>query len=187
MEVKTDLSVYDNAWYKPGSPLRRAVWYLVNVLFFINPLFPVSSFKIFLLRLFGAKVGRGVIIKPAVNIKYPWKLHIGDHVWIGERVWIDNLDQVIIGNHVCISQEAFLLCGNHHYKKSTFDLIVQPIVLEDGVWIGARAMVPPGVICKSHSILTAGSMAQGILEPYTIYQGNPASKIRQRMIRNTAQ
>lgn len=162
------------------------MWYVVNVLFFINPLFPVSSLKVSLLRLFGAQVGKGVVIKPAVNIKYPWNLVIGNNVWIGERVWIDNLDKIEIGHNVCISQGAFLLCGNHHYKKSTFDLVIQPILLEEGVWIGAKAIVPPGVVCKSHSILTAGSLAHGTLEEYSIYQGNPAAKVRQRVIRKTA-
>lgn len=186
IQGKTDLSTYDNSWYQPGSAIRRGLWYLVNALFFMNPLFPFSGAKVGLLRLFGAKVGKGVVIKPCVNIKYPWKLKLGDYVWIGERVWIDNLDEVILHNHVCISQGAFLLCGNHHYKKSTFDLVVQPIELEEGVWIGARAVVPPGVICKSHSMLTANSMAHGVLEAYGIYQGNPAVKIRQRTIRNTS-
>ena len=97
-----------------------------------------------LLRMTGASVGAGVVIKPRVTIKYPWKLAVGNHSWIGEQVWIDNLDQVTIGAHVCISQGALLLCGNHDYKKPTFDLITGPIVLEDGVWIGAKASVALG-------------------------------------------
>lgn len=183
MEAKTDLSAFSNRWYNPGPAPKRALWYLINVLFFINPLNPISGLKVFLLRLFGAKIGKGVVIKPAVNIKYPWKLQVGDYTWIGERVWIDNLDVVKIGNHVCISQGAMLLCGNHHYKKSAFDLIVQPITLEDGVWIGALSLVAPGVKCLSHSILTVNSVATGNLEAYGIYQGNPAVKVRDRIIK----
>lgn len=183
MEAKTDLSAFNNKWYKPGAAPKRALWYVVNVLFFINPLNPVSGLKVFLLRIFGAKIGKGVVIKPAVNIKYPWKLSVGDYTWIGERVWIDNLDEVTIGSHVCISQGAMLLCGNHHYKKSAFDLIVQPIKLEDGVWIGAQSVVTPGVKCLSHSILTVNSVATGIMEAYGIYQGNPAQKVRERIIK----
>ena len=80
-----------------------------------------------LLRLFGANVGRGVVLKPRVTIKYPWKLAVGEHSWIGENVWIDNLGQVTIGNHCCLSQGALLLCGNHNYKKATFDLMVGDI------------------------------------------------------------
>jgi putative colanic acid biosynthesis acetyltransferase WcaF len=184
MQPTTDLSKFNNDWYHPGNPVKRAIWFVINILFFINPLSPFSGLKIFLLRMFGAKIGTGVVIKPAVNIKFPWKLKIGNYSWIGERVWMDNLDQVNIGNNVCISQGAMLLCGNHHYKKSAFDLIVQPINLEDGVWIGAQSVVTPGVKCLSHSILTVNSVATGNLEAYSIYQGNPAVKVRERVMKN---
>ena len=127
-----------------------------------------------LLRMFGARIGSGVVVKPRVTIKYPWKLAVGDHSWIGEQVWIDNLDQVTIGAHVCISQGALLLCGNHDYKKPTFDLITGPIVLENGVWIGAKASVAPGVTCGSHSVLAMGGVATKNLEAWKVYQGNPA-------------
>ncbi len=97
---KTDLSKYNNSWYQPGgNMLSRICWYFINILFFMNPLNPLSGLKVFLLRLFGAKVGKGVVIKPGVNIKYPWLLSIGDYTWIGERVWIDNLAKVTIGRN----------------------------------------------------------------------------------------
>lgn len=166
--------------------MKTTLWYFVNVLFFINPLNPVSGIKVKLLRLFGAKIGTGVVIKPGVNIKYPWKMEIGNYCWIGEKVWIDNLGKVTIGNNVCISQGAMLLCGNHNYKKSTFDLIVKDIFLEDGVWIGAQSVVCPGVICKSHSILVINSVANKDLGPYSIYQGNPAVKVRERITQEFA-
>ncbi len=158
------------------------VWYFVNVLFFVSHIFPFSGLKIRLLQLFGSKVGVGVMIKPGVNIKYPWKLVIGDYSWIGEDVWIDNLEQVIIGSNACISQGALLLTGNHDYKKSSFDLITGEITLEDGVWIGAKSIVGPGVRCGSHSILAVGSFTSKDLDAYGIYQGNPAVKIRNREI-----
>ena len=134
------------------------------------------------MRLFGAKIGKGVVIKPSVNIKYPWFLEIGDHAWIGEKVWIDNLVPVKIGPNVCISQGAMLLTGNHNYKKETFDLITGEIILEEGAWIGAKAVVTPGVTCKEHSVLAVSSVAVEDLEPYTVYQGNPAKPIRKRTI-----
>ena len=105
---------------------------------------------------------------------------MGDHIWIGEHVWIDNLGKVTIGNHVCLSQGAFLLTGNHDFTKKTFDLIVKPITLEEGVWIGANAVVCPGVVCSSHSLLTVGSIATSNLNGYGIYSGNPAVKIKDR-------
>lgn len=182
MSAKTDLSKYNNDWYQPGNPIKRFFWYFTNVVFFLNPFFPFSGFKVFLLRIYGAKVGKNVVIKPGVNIKYPWKLSIGNHVWIGEQVWIDNLAQVTIEDHCCISQGAMLLCGNHHYKKSTFDLIVRDIKLEQGAWVGAKAIVCPGVVLRTHSVLSVGSVAHTGLEAYSIYAGNPAVKIRDRVI-----
>lgn len=181
--MKVSLSKYNNSNYDSGgSTTIKILWYLTNVLFFINPFFTFYKFKNWLLRLFGAKIGKGVIIKPSVNIKYPWLLEIGSNVWIGENVWIDNLAKVTIGNNCCISQGAMLLCGNHNYKKVIFDLIVKEIILEDGVWIGAKCIVCPGVNVNSHAILTVGSIATTDLDAYTIYQGNPAKKIRKRII-----
>lgn len=180
--MKTDLSRYDNSWYQPGNKLKRIFWYYVSIFFFQNNLFPFSSFKLFLLRSFGARVGKGVILKPNVLIKYPWNLTIGNHVWIGEKVWIDNLAPVVVGDNVCLSQEVYLLTGNHNFKLTTFDLIVKPITIEEGAWVGARAVVCPGVYCRSHSILTVGSIATADLSAYAIYQGNPAVKVKDRII-----
>ena len=183
LQATTDLSVYDNPDYSPGaSTIKQLLWYVVNAVFFINPLNPLSGLKVRLLKIFGAKIGAGVVIKPAINIKYPWRLTIGNHCWIGEKVWIDNLVDVILGSHVCLSQGAVLITGSHNYKKSTFDLITKPITLEDGVWIGAFATVTGGCYCSSHSVLAAGSVANQSLEPYTIYQGNPAVAKRPRTI-----
>lgn len=165
-----------------ASKFKQILWYFTNVLFFKNGLNVSSGLKIILLKLFGCKIGFGVVIKPSVNIKYPWKLTIRDYSWVGEHVWIDNLSDVNIGNNVCISQGALLLCGNHDYKKTTFDLITQPITLEDGVWIGAKAIVCGGVTCKTHSVLSVASIASKDLEPYGIYRGNPCEKIKSREI-----
>ncbi|MGV3588297.1 MAG: WcaF family extracellular polysaccharide biosynthesis acetyltransferase [Adhaeribacter sp.] len=180
---KVNLSKYNNDWYNPGgSALKRTIWFFINGLIFINPLVPVNGLKIWLLRMFGAKVGQGVVIKPNVNIKYPWLLNIGNHVWIGEKVWIDSLAPIVIHDHVTLSQGAMLLTGSHNYKAQTFDLMVNKIILEEGVWIGAQAVVCPGVTCYTHSILAVGSVATTNLEPYFIYQGNPAEKKRERII-----
>ncbi|MEZ4801906.1 MAG: WcaF family extracellular polysaccharide biosynthesis acetyltransferase [Gelidibacter sp.] len=180
--MKTDLSSYNNNWYQPGSALKRFVWFFMNEFFIRNPLNPFSGLKIIVLRLFGAKIGEGVIIKPKVNVKYPWKLIIGNHCWIGENVWIDNLAEVIIEDHVCVSQGAFLICGNHNYKSTGFDLIVAPIVLKEGSWIGAKSIVGPGVTVESHAVLSLGSVASSSLSAFSIYRGNPAVKIKERAI-----
>lgn len=179
---KTDLSRFDNSWYDPGPRWRILVWFLVNA-FLVNTYLPLPvSLKVALLRLFGAKIGKGVMIKPAVNIKYPWLLTVGDYVWIGEKVWIDNLSQVIIGNNTCLSQGAMLLTGNHDYSRATFDLTTRPVTLADGVWIGAKAVVCAGVVCESHSVLAVNSVATKTMNAYGIYQGNPAVFVRQRSI-----
>lgn len=183
--MKVDLGKYRNDWYAKEigtSKLTQIIWYLVNIIFIKNTLNISSALKIFWLKLFGADIGKGVVIKPGVNIKYPWKLKIGNDVWIGENVWIDNLTTVKIGDNVCISQGAMLLTGNHNYKKSTFDLMIGEIVLEEGVWIGAQSVVCPGVTAGSHAILSVASVANSNLEPYTIYQGNPAKPVRNRTI-----
>lgn len=135
-----------------------------------------------LLRFFGAKVGTGVVIKPNVRIKNPWRLIVGNYCWIGEDVWIDNIENVSIGNNVCLSQGAILLTGNHDYSKSDFQPKYDKIIIEDGVWICAKAIVCPGVVCKSHAVLTVNSVATKDLEEMRIYTGNPAVYIRDRVI-----
>src|ERR1700712_4660134 len=114
----------DNASYRTtidigASRLKQLSWYFVNILFFKNPLNMLSGLKAGLLKLFGAQVGQGVVVKPAVNIKYPWKLKVGDHSWIGEEVWIDNLSDVIIGRNVTLSQGSLLLTGTHDHSRTT--------------------------------------------------------------------
>ena len=178
--MTVDLSTYNNNWYKPGGAVKRILWYYTNLVFFKSGWFPFYGFKVFLLKLFGAKIGQGVLIKPFVNIKYPWFLTIGNNVWIGEDVWIDNLAQVTIGDNVCISQGALLLTGSHDYQRSTFDLIIKAIIIENAVWICAKAVVCAGVTCHTQSIVTAGSVVTKNCEANIVYKGNPALKIKTR-------
>jgi putative colanic acid biosynthesis acetyltransferase WcaF len=180
---KVDLASFNNAGFDRGAPRWKEIcWLLVSAIFFQHPLSLWNGAKICWLRLFGAKVGCNVLIKPQVLIKFPWKLVLEDNIWIGEKAWIDNLDLVHIHPNVCISQGAYLLTGNHDYKKSTFDLIVRPIHIHEGAWIGAMAVVNQGINVGAHAVLTTGSVATQHLEPYGIYQGNPAARIRTREI-----
>lgn len=177
-----DLSAFNNSWYRPGSSLKRVIWYLCNSVFIKSYIpFPITL-KRRLLTLFGAKLGKNVIIKPDVNIKFPWFLEVGDNVWIGEGAWIDNLATVKIGSNVCISQGAYILTGNHDYKKKGFDLIIKPVVIEDGVWIGAKTVICPGVTLRTHAVITAGAVAARDADAYMIYSGNPAMPVRRREI-----
>lgn len=180
---QVQIQQYNNSWYKPGgSALKRILWYYTNAFVFKTSWLPISRLKVQLLRWFGAKIGQRVVMKPCINIKYPWHLQIGDDVWIGEKVWIDNLATVQIGSNVCISQQALLITGNHHYGKISFDLMVQTITLHNGVWIGAQAVVAGGVTCGENSVLTLRSVATKDLLPNGIYSGHPAVWVKQRII-----
>jgi putative colanic acid biosynthesis acetyltransferase WcaF len=180
---QVNLNKYNNSWYNSGSIFKKAIWYFTNM-FLFKTMVPIpSSIKVKVLRLFGAEMGVDIVIKPNVSIKYPWFLEVGDYSWIGEDVWIDNLAQVNIGKNCILSQGAFLLTGSHDYTLESFDLITKEIVLEDGSWVGAKATVCPGVTLKSHSVLSVSSVATKDLEAYSIYQGNPAIKKRERVIK----
>lgn len=176
-----NLANYDRRGYHPGAGVfARSAWYVVNALLFCSWWFPFARPKCALLRLFGARVGQGVVIKPRVNIKYPWHLSIGDHVWIGEGAWIDNLTCVSIGSHVCVSQNAYVLTGNHDYRDPRFGLRVAPVIIEDGAWIGAGALVCPGAEVGRGAVLTAGTVLSSIAGADGIYRGNPARRVRER-------
>ncbi len=179
---KVDLKAYDNSWYDPGGIIKRVVWHIISSIF-INSNIPLPvKVKIYILRFFGAKIGNGVMIKPRVNIKYPWFLVVEDFVWIGEEVWIDNYIEVKIKKNACISQGAMILTGNHDFTKSTFDLIIKPITIGEGAWVGAKSIVCPGVAVGDCSVLTVGSVATKQLLEHSIYQGNPARMIKCREI-----
>lgn len=167
---------------KGAGKMKISIWYFVNALFVRASWNPFSRPKLYLLRLFGAKIGVGVILKNNVLIKSPWFLTIGDDCWIGENVWIDNIERVTIGSNVCISQGALLLTGNHDYKNSSMPYRNAPIVIEDGAWIGAKTTICAGVSVHRNAILTVGSMTSKDLEENGIYQGVPAVKIRTRLI-----
>lgn len=184
MNANVDLKSFDASNFNKGAGLLKiAVWYFINALIVKASWNPFMWLKIVLLRAFGAKIGKRICIKNNVIIKSPWNLEIGDDCWIGEEVWIDNLDKVKICDNVCISQGALLLTGNHDYKSTSFSYKNAPIIIEDGAWIGAKSIVCPGITMKSHAVLTVGSIATRDLDAYGIYQGNPAKKIRERVIR----
>ena len=185
--MKVNLGQYDNRGYTPGAGLlRRTLWYCVNAIVFHTWLIPVSVLKKRLLVAFGANIGTGFVIKPRVNIKYPWHLTVADHVWLGEGVWIDNLAPVSLGSNVCLSQDAYLLTGNHDYKDEAFGLVVAEIAIESGVWIAARSVVCPGVRVGEHAIVAVGSVLVKDAEPFGIYQGNPAKLVRKRVVEQTS-
>lgn len=181
--LPVDLSRYSPGHFDRGAGVvKESLWLLVSLVLFRLCPSSFSALKCMVLRALGASIGKNVTIKPQVKITFPWKLAVGDNVWLGEECWLLNLERVVIGSNVSISQRAFLCTGSHDYKKATFDLITKPIKLEDGVWIGAGCWVGPGVTIGEHSVLTAGSVATKDLAANGIYRGNPAVLARQRVI-----
>jgi putative colanic acid biosynthesis acetyltransferase WcaF len=179
--TKPDLSSFSSGNFDRGAGVvKESLWLLVSLFLFRLCPVSLSALKRTTLRAFGAKIGRGVVIKPQVKVTFPWKLEVGDHVWLGEECWLLNLEKIVIKSNVCISQRAFLCTGSHNYKLSTFDLITEPISVGDGAWIGAGAWVGPGVKVGDGAVLTACSVATMDLEAGGIFKGNPAVLIRKR-------
>lgn len=176
------LDLFANPEFSRGaSRLKELAWYVVSSLF-VESWLPGSAWRRSLLRWFGARVGKGVVIKPRVRVKFPWRLEIGDHSWIGEAVWIDNLDQVTIGDQCCVSQGAYLCTGSHDWSDEKFGLLTKPIVIEDGCWVGAKAILAPGSQMRRGAMLTLGCVASGTLTAWTVYAGQPASPHRSRQL-----
>ncbi len=175
------LDKYTVGNYTPGAPVwRQLLWYFVGDRLLRSYLIPFSGFKVWILRLFGAEIGQQVRIKPGVQVKFPWRLQVGDYVWIGEKAWLDNVAPITIESHVCISQEVYLCTGNHDWNDPNFKLIPSEIHLEESSWVAARAVIGPGVRVGRGAVLGVGSVAGRSLEPMTIYVGNPATPVKKR-------
>ena len=164
-----------------GRPLWvEATWYMVKCLLFLTAWPVPSMIKRAVLRLFGARIGKGVVIKPRVNIHLPWKLTIGNFTWIGEEVSLLNFEPVTIGEHCCISQRAFLCTGNHDFRQPTMPYRNLPITMGNGAWIGAQSFVAPGVNIGKETVVTAGSIVTHSLPAGMVCRGNPCLPIRPR-------
>jgi putative colanic acid biosynthesis acetyltransferase WcaF len=178
-----DLNSFDNSWYRPGrGRVLQLTWFFLGLPVLRSTWLPFSSVRRSLLRLFGARIGAGVVVKPGVRVKYPWLLEVGQNTWIGEDVWLDNLAPIRIGSNACISQGAYLCTGNHDWTDAAFGLVVRPITIGDGVWIGAKAIVCPGVDVAECAVASAGCMVTRNMDAYTVYAGNPAVAIKTRKV-----
>ncbi len=178
------LDHYTTGTYTTGSTIwKQLLWYFVGAPLLRSYLIPFSGLKVNILRWFGAEIGQGVRIKTGVRVKFPWRLIIKDFVWIGEDVWLDNLDLITIESHCCISQGVYLCTGNHDWCDLDFALRTAPIYIETGSWIASQARVAAGVRIGQGAVLGFGSVAMRSLEPMTIYSGNPAIAIKSRKIR----
>jgi len=161
--------------------VRRVLWMLVQPLFRFSPR-PCFGWRRFLLRFFGAKIGRSVHVYPSVTIYCPWNLEAGDESAIGELAFIYNLGRVTLGPRVTISHRAHLCAGTHDHNKPDFPLLRPPIVIGSEAWICADAFVGPGVTIGDGAIVGARAVAMKDVKPWSIVVGNPARESKSRQI-----
>lgn len=156
-------------------------WWLVQGVFFATSPQFMYGYRVWMLRLFGAKIGKGVIIRPSVKVTYPWKLKIGDYSWIGDDVTLYNLGHICIGSNVVISQKSYLCTGSHDYSVDSFDIFTRDVVVQDEVWIASDVFIHPGVVVGEGCVVAARSTVVSDLRGGYIYSGNPAIKVRDRL------
>lgn len=170
------LAGYTIGSFDRGAPRwKEALWSAVKLFFFLPHAPLPSALRVSLLRAFGAEVGQGVVIRGGVDISYPWRLRLGDHVWLGEEVKILSLAEVTIESNVCISQRAFLCTGSHAFRAPDFHLVTKPIVIRARSWVAAQVFVAPGVTMGPDAMVCAGSVVFADVAPGAIVQGNPAT------------
>jgi putative colanic acid biosynthesis acetyltransferase WcaF len=165
------------AWDRPKYQVY--LWAIVELVLVTNPWQISSSLRVQALKLFGAEIGRGVIFRPRTRVKFPWKLHIGDHSWIGEGVWFHNQDHVFIGSDVVLSQEAFLTTGSHAHRRD-MALITRPITVEDGAWVTSRAILLGGAHIGRSALVRPLTVVAGNVPQNAIVSGPNADVVGTR-------
>lgn len=167
------------------SKVGRAVWNIIWLFMFrptISRSFIFNAWRVFLLKLFGAKVGRGTIVLSSCRIWQPWKLEIGKYSNLGEHVDCYSVDKIVLGDQVVVSNGAFLCGASHDIQSSTMELKSRPIFLRNCSWVAARAIVLPGVTIGEGAVVGAGSVVAKDVLPWTIVAGNPAREIKKRIL-----
>ena len=179
---KVHLNNFDSTegFTRGAGRIKNACWYFTKMIFFLTAFPFPQRLKSFLLKRFGAKIGKGIVIKPRVNIHMPWKLEVGDYAWLGEEVFILNFERVTIGKNACISQRVFLCGGNHDYRDPAFKYRNGPITIGDGSWIGANCFIGPDITTGIDTVVAAGSVVTSNLNGNSIYKGNPAKYVKPR-------
>jgi putative colanic acid biosynthesis acetyltransferase WcaF len=171
-----DLRLYDQSWFDRGKPgWFILLWWLVQAIAF--PLSPhhLHGFRCWLLRLFGAKIGKGVLIRPTARFTYPWKVEIGDYSWIGDDVVLYSLDRITIGSQCVISQECYLCTGSHDFRDLAFGLKTAPIAIGNGVWIAADCFIGSGVKIGANVVIGARSSVFSNIPEQQVAWGTPCS------------
>ena len=158
------------------------LWWLVQAIFFRNSPQFLYGFRRFLLRLFGAKIGKKVIIRPTVRITYPWKVTIGDYSWIGDDVVLYSLGIIEIGANTVISQKSYICAASHDYSKLDFPIFASKVVIADACWLATDVFVAPGITINSGTVVGSRSSVYKDLPKNKICMGNPAIIIRDRKV-----
>ena len=156
------------------------LWWIVQAtLFHWSPQF-LYPWRNFLLRLFGARIGRGVMIRPTVEITYPWKLTIGDYSWIGDYATLYTLGEIRIGDNAVVSQHCYLATAYHDYTQPTFDMVGSFVIVEPEAWLATRVFVAPGVTVGRGAVVGACSVVLKDVPAMMVSAGNPAKPIKPR-------
>ena len=167
--------------FRGRSKVIVQLWWIVQASFFaMSPQF-MYGWRRFLLRLFGAKIGKGVLLRSTVRITYPWNLEIGDYCWIGEDNVLYNLGKIKIGNNVALAHKVYLNTGGHDYEKPSFDIFAKPILIEDECWLTNDVYVAPGVTIGKGSIIGARSSVLKDIPQNKVCVGTPAKPIKNRI------
>ncbi|MFY0712110.1 putative colanic acid biosynthesis acetyltransferase [Seonamhaeicola sp. NFXS20] len=178
-----DLSKYKTPKHFRGkSKITVQLWWLVYALFFKSSPQILYGWRRFLLRSFGAQIGKNVIIRPSAKITYPWKVKIGDYSWIGDDVVLYSLGEIEIGKNTVISQKSYLCTGSHDYTKIDFPIYSKKIMIEDGCWLATDVFVSPGVTIKKGTVVGARSTVLSDLDANSVYVGSPVRFIKKRKI-----
>lgn len=166
--------------FRGKSKVTTQLWWMIQAtLFRWSPQF-MFGWRVFLLRLFGAQIGTGVKIRSSVQVTYPWKVKIGDHVWIGDECVLYSLNNITIGSHVAVAHKVYFNTGGHHYDKLTFDIFGKPVVIEDECWITNDVYIAPGVTIGTGTIIAARSSVLKSLPAGKVCAGTPAKPIKDR-------
>ena len=157
------------------------LWWLVQGIFFKNSPQFMYGFRRFLLRLFGAKIGKNVIIRPSVKTTYPWKVSIGDYSWIGDDVDLYSLGEIEIGKNVVISQKSYICTGSHDYLQSDFPIFAKKVTIKDECWLATDVFIAPGITIEKGSVIGSRSSVYKNIPANKVCIGNPAKIIRERI------
>ena len=177
-----DLSAFTMpAGFRGRSALVVQLWWIVQALFFrTSPQF-MYGYRRWLLRLFGAKVGKGVILRPTMSVQFPWKVTIDDYAWVGDDVVLYSLGPINIGQHAVVSQKSYLCTGSHDAQDPWFHITARPIVIEREAWVATDVFVGPGVTIGQGAVVGARSSVFNDLPGGKICLGCPARPVRDRL------